>query len=148
MLLACPLVNSYRRLDPANFVTAALDCGDGVRTVPFRICGHGSSRNLEYRIPGADVNPYLILAAFTASGLDGIAEGSAPFVAGSDEAAAVGDLPSDLSAAIERWTGSAWACETFGALVVDTLAVAARHELDLVGREVADVELRRGFEWS
>jgi glutamine synthetase len=147
MLLACPLVNSYRRLDPANFVTAALDYGEG-RTVPFRVCGHGQSRNLEYRIPGADVNPYLILAAIIASGLDGIADGSEPFVAGSEQAGAVGDLPSDLAAAIERWTASAWARETFGALVVDTLAVAARHELDLVGCEVTDVELRRGFEWA
>ncbi len=148
MLIACPYVNSYRRLDPDNFVTAALDFGDGGRTVPFRVCGHGRSRNLEYRIPGADVNPYLILAATIAAGLDGIATGAAPFAAGSQEAAAVGDLPADLPSAIERWAASQWARATFGDAVVETLAVTARHEVANVLREVTDVELRRGFEWA
>jgi len=148
MLLACPYVNSYKRLDPANFVTAALDFRHEARTVPFRVCGHGPSRNVEYRIPGADANPYLILAAVVAAGLDGIEAGAEPFTAGSAEAAEVGDLPADLAAATARWEGSAWARATFGDAVVETLAVAARHELAEVGREVSDVELRRGFEWA
>lgn len=148
MLVACPFVNSYRRLDPANFVTAALDYGAEGRTVPFRICGHGRSRNLEYRIPGADVNPYLILAAVVAAGLDGVATDAEPFAAGSPEAAAVGDLPTDLARAADRFAASAWARATFGDLVVDTLALTARHELDAVHREVTEIELRRGFEWA
>ena len=148
MLLACPCVNSYRRLDPANFITSRLAYGDESRTVPFRICGHGPSRNLEYRIPGADVNPYLICAAIVAAGLDGVASGSEPFTAGSAAALEVGDLPGDLATAIDRFQTGTWSRATFGALVVDTLATAGRHELDHVAREVAEVELRRGFEWA
>jgi glutamine synthetase len=148
MLLACPYVNSYKRLDPENFVTAALDFGLEGRTVPFRVCGHGRTRNLEYRIPGADGNPYLVLAGVVAAGLEGLAAGVEPFLAGSAEAEAVGDLPDNLRDAIERWQASAWARETFGDLVVDTLAVTARHELDIYRREVSEIELRRGFEWA
>ena len=147
MLLVCPYVNSYKRLDPANFVTASLDWGFEGRTVPLRVVGHGPSRNFEYRICGADANFYLALAGLVAAALDGIAGATEPFHPGSVEAAAVGDLPDDLRDAIDRWAGSAWARATFGDLVVDTIAVAARHELAAHAREVSDIELRRGFEW-
>jgi glutamine synthetase len=148
MLLACPYVNSYKRLDPDNFVTAALDFGAESRTVPFRLCGHGRTRNIEYRIPGADANPYLVLAAMTAAGLEGIATGAEPLIAGSPEAARVGNLPDTLRDAIERWESSTWARGVFGDLVVDTIAVAERHEMAVFAREVSDIELRRGFEWA
>jgi glutamine synthetase len=148
MVVACPYVNSYKRLDPANFVTAALDFRHEARTVPVRVCGHGPSRNIEYRIPGADANPYLVLAAVLAAGLEGIETGAEPFTAGSATAGEVGDLPADLAAAAARWEASEWARETFGERVVQTLAVAARHELAEMAREVSDIELRRGFEWA
>ncbi len=148
MVLACPYVNSYKRLDPANFVTTALGVADEARTVPFRVCGHGRSRNIEYRIPGADGNPYLVLAAMVAAAMDGIENGSEPFAAGSAEAAAVGDLPDNLGAARDRFQHSAWARTVFGELVVDTLSVVAGHELGIFAREISDIELRRGFEWA
>lgn len=148
MLLACPYVNSYKRLDPANFVTAALDYGAEVRTTPFRVCGHGRSRNVEYRIPGADGNPYLVLAAMVAAGLEGVETEAEPFTAGTAAADEVGTLPDNLRDAIDRWAASSWARATFGDLVVDTIAVAGRHELDVFAREISDLELRRGFEWA
>jgi glutamine synthetase len=147
MLLACPYVNSYKRLDPANFVTAALDYGAEGRTTPFRVCGHGRSRNVEYRIPGADGNPYLVLAAMVAAGLEGVESAAEPFAAGSKAADEVGPLPDNLRDAVERWRASEWARATFGDLVVDTLAVAGGHELAVFAREISDLELRRGFEW-
>jgi len=147
MLLACPYVNSYKRLDPANFVTAALDYGAEGRTTPFRVCGHGRSRNVEYRIPGADGNPYMVLAAMVAAGLEGVESAAEPFAAGSKAADEVGPLPDNLRDAVERWRASEWARATFGDLVVDTLAVAGGHELAVFAREISDLELRRGFEW-
>ena len=144
MMLSCPYVNSYKRLDPANFVTATLDFGHEGRTTPFRICGRGASCNVEYRIPGADANPYLVLAAMLAAGLDGLEHGGEPFVAGSAEARAVGDLPANLPAAIERFAASAFARDAFGDLVVDTLVAARRHEVADHAREVADVEPAAG----
>lgn len=43
------------------------------RTVAFRLVGKNSSRRIENRIPGADINPYLVYAAMLASGLEGLA---------------------------------------------------------------------------
>jgi glutamine synthetase len=147
MVLACPYMNSYKRLDPANFVSASLDFGAEGRTTPFRVCGHGKSRNVEYRIPGADGNPYLVLAAMVAAGLEGIENGAEPFEAGTPEAEAVGNLPDNLRDAIDRWESSEWARATFGDLVVDHIGVEKRHELAVFAREISDIELRRGFEW-
>ena len=147
MALACPYINSYKRLDPANFVSASLDFGAEGRTTPFRVCGHGRSRNVEYRIPGADGNPYLVLAAMVAAGLEGIETGAEPFEAGTAEAERVGNLPDNLRDAVDRWQSSEWARSTFGDLVVDMLAVERRHELAVFEREISDIELRRGFEW-
>ena len=147
MVLACPYINSYKRLDAANFVSAALDFGAEGRTTPFRVCGHGRSRNVEYRIPGADGNPYLVLAAMVAAGLEGMETGAEPFEAGSAEAEAVGNLPDNLRDALDRWESSEWARATFGDLVVDTIGVEKRHELAVFAHEISDIELRRGFEW-
>ena len=37
--------------------------------------GHGPSKRLELRLPGADVNPYLALSAMIAAGLHGMEQG-------------------------------------------------------------------------
>ena len=44
------------------------------RTSPFRIVGRDESLRVEFRIPGADANPYLAFSAALASGLTGIRE--------------------------------------------------------------------------
>jgi len=46
--------------------------GEDNRTCGFRAVGHGDGRRIESRIPGADANPYLALAAMIGAGLDGI----------------------------------------------------------------------------
>ena len=71
--LFAPNVNSYKRFQSASFAPTAVTWGRDNRTAGFRIVGHGQSRRVECRIPGADVNPYLGYAALLAAGLDGIA---------------------------------------------------------------------------
>ena len=60
--LAAPTVNSYRRYVPGSWAPTAAVYGEDNRTCGFRLVGHGSGRRVESRIPGADVNPYLVLA--------------------------------------------------------------------------------------
>ena len=68
-----PYVNSYKRFVSSSFAPANLTAWSvDNRTSPFRIVGHGQSLRIEFRIPGADVNPYLAFAASIVSGLDGI----------------------------------------------------------------------------
>ena len=71
-LFLAPNVNSYKRYAVGSFAPTAIAWGDDNRTCAFRVVGHGAARRVECRVPGADVNPYLALAALVAAGLDGI----------------------------------------------------------------------------
>jgi len=71
--LVAPNVNSYSRLVPGAWAPTTATSGADNRTCALRLIGRtASSRRVEFRVPGADSNPYLALAAAIASGLDGI----------------------------------------------------------------------------
>jgi glutamine synthetase len=71
-LFYAPYVNSYKRFAEGSFAPTAVAWGVDNRTCSMRVVGHGQSLRVENRLPGADVNPYLALAAMIAAGLDGI----------------------------------------------------------------------------
>ena len=71
-------VNSYKRYAAESWAPTSVSWGRDNRTCGFRIVGHGQSRRVECRIPGADANPYLAFAAMLAAGLDGIENGTDP----------------------------------------------------------------------
>ena len=70
-LFFAPQVNSYKRFVPGSFAPTAVAWGNDNRTCSMRVVGHGHARRVENRMPGADVNPYLALAAMIAAGLHG-----------------------------------------------------------------------------
>src|SRR6201999_4285635 len=70
-LLHAPNVNSYKRFASASFAPTAVAWGRDNRTCAVLVVGHGEALRLELRLPGADVNPYLSLAAIVAAGLHG-----------------------------------------------------------------------------
>jgi glutamine synthetase len=103
---------------------------------------------MELRLPGADVNPYLALAALIAAGLHGIdseLELDEP-VAGNAYVADKPRVPTTLREAHDLFLTSRVAREAFGDEVVDHYLNAARVELDAFDAAVTDWELRRGFE--
>ncbi len=68
-----PSPNSYKRLRPQAFVPIAPSWGWDDRTVALRIPqSTGMAARVENRVPGADANPYLVIAASLASGLCGL----------------------------------------------------------------------------
>jgi glutamine synthetase len=150
MLLSGLSTNSYKRLDPDNFAPTTVAWGLDVRTVPFRVVGLGDATRIEYRIPGADANFYLVLAGLVASGLSGV-ERELPLELEPAESSVEvpGErIPTTLRDALARFEESVFARETFGDIVVDHLATTARHELAVHDREVTDIERRRYFEWA
>jgi glutamine synthetase len=150
MLLSGMSTNSYKRLDPDNFAPTTVAWGFDVRTVPFRVVGLGGATRIEYRIPGADANFYLVLAGLIAAGLSGV-ERELPLELEPAESSVEvpGErIPTTLRDALARFEGSAFAREMFGDVVVDHLATTARHELAVYDREVSDLERRRYFEWA
>jgi glutamine synthetase len=147
--LAAPTVNSYRRYVPGSWAPTAAVYGEDNRTCGFRLVGHGSGRRVESRIPGADVNPYLVLAGAIAAGLYGIdheLEPGDPYPVNAYEATDVPRIPSTLVEAIAELRDSAVATEAFGPDVHHHLLNTAEQEWLASNRHVTDWELARNFE--
>src|SRR6266513_569525 len=119
-LMVAPTINSCKRYAAESWAPTSISWGRDNRTCGFRIVGHGSSRRVECRIPGADMNPYLGIAALLAAGLDGIENKTDPgpeLVGNAYEAGEAEPFPSALREALELWEGSDFVQKTFGAAV-------------------------------
>ena len=112
-LLYAPNVNSYKRFASGSFAPTAVAWGRDNRTCAVRVVGHGPALRLELRLPGADVNPYLALAAMIAAGLHGMdaALELEPPVEGNAYVADKPHVPATLHAARELFADSAVARE-------------------------------------
>jgi glutamine synthetase len=148
-LFIAPSVNSYKRYAAESWAPTSVSWGRDNRTCGFRIVGHGQSRRVECRIPGADANPYLAFAALLAAGLDGIEKGTDPgpeLKGNAYEAAEAEPFPSSLREAKELWDGSEFAKSAFGEAVQKHYSNYARYEQQEFDQVVTDYERRRMFE--
>jgi glutamine synthetase len=147
-LLYAPNVNSYKRFVPGAFAPTAVAWGRDNRTCALRVVGHGEGLRLENRLPGADVNPYLAIAAMIAAGLHGI-DSNVDLEPAFDGNAYESDkprVPQNLRHAQELFGQSGVAREAFGEEVVSHYVNAAQVELDSFDKAVTDWEMYRGFE--
>jgi glutamine synthetase len=79
LILFGPYVNSYRRFTRYLAAPINVQWGYDNRTVGLRVPrSDPENRRIENRIPGADVNPYLAIAASLACGYMGMMEGLEP----------------------------------------------------------------------
>jgi glutamine synthetase len=103
---------------------------------------------MEHRVPGADVNPYLAVAALVAAGLHGIEQGLAlePPCPGNAYREDGARVPATLREAAGLWRDSTVARDAFGDDVVDHYATMADVELAAFEAAVTDWERVRGFE--
>ncbi|UFW51451.1 MULTISPECIES: glutamine synthetase [Bradyrhizobium] len=151
-VLAAPNFNSYKRLVPGCWAPICPSWGVDNRSCAIRaIPGEPSAHRLEYRLPGADLNPYLALASAIGSGILGVETGPAL------PASIVGDasaemcrpsarLPQSLSEATSRFAESAAASDVFGERFVEAFSCSRRWEWEAVQHRVTDFERRRYFE--
>ncbi len=147
-LFFAPNINSYKRFAVGSFAPTALAWGLDNRTCAFRVLGHGRSIRVENRLPGGDVNPYLVLAAMIAAGLEGV-EGDyapVPLFTGNAYAADLPRVPATLADAANLFTESEFAHTAFGPGVVRHYTNMAKVELDAFNKAVTDWEKFRSFE--
>ncbi len=147
--LFAPNINSYKRFRPNEFAGNNLAWGHDNRTCGLRVVGEGPSLRLEHRVPGADANPYLVIAGIAAAGLAGIDAGMPRPEEQRGDAARRPDLevPGTLTAALGLFERSAMAREAFGADVFDHLVNWYRQELAAFEHDtVTDWEMVRYFE--
>jgi glutamine synthetase len=148
-LFFAPNVNSYKRFAEGSFAPTAVAWGHDNRTCSMRVVGHGPALRVENRMPGADVNPYLALAAMIAAGLDGIdreLELPPPVEGNAYTDEALEHVPSTLRDARDLFEASSLARDAFGPEVVDHYLNNARVELAAFEAAVTDWERVRGFE--
>jgi glutamine synthetase len=147
-LFHAPHINSYKRFAAGSFAPTAVAWGHDNRTCALRVVGHGAARRIELRLPGADVNPYLSIAAIIAAGLHGMENGLELEDAfeGNAYMSDKRQVPRTLRDARDAFAGSSIAREAFGDEVVDHYLNNARIELEAFDAAVTDWERVRGFE--
>lgn len=144
-----PTINSYKRSIGGSWAGGTASWGRDNRTVAIRsIPSAGHAARVENRTPGADANPYLVMAASIASGLWGIEHNWEPpaEITGSAydlDAKDVTMLPTDLGAAASALDASKPARELFGDAFVDHFVATRRWEVDQARSAVTDWEITR-----
>jgi glutamine synthetase len=149
MVFYAPTINSYKRYVDASWAPTRLAWSYDNRTAGFRVVGNGPSLRIECRIPGADCNPYLALAASLASGLDGIAKRLEPpecFVGDVYAAKNLPRVPYTLKDAVNLFSKSEFTKRAFGDEVVEHYSHFFRTEAAAFDKAVTDWEQRRYFE--
>lgn len=144
-----PYVNSYKRFQAGSFAPTRKVWSVDNRTAAFRLVGDSSPAvRIECRVPGADVNPYLAIAAMLAAGIAGIQEKIEPPapMAGDAYGGDAEYIPTTLRDAIGTLRGSEMLRAAFGDAVVDHYVRAASWEQEAFDAVVTDWEIARGFE--
>ncbi len=140
-----PFINSYKRLVPGMLAPVHATWGMDDRHAALRVVpGSANATRLETRIPGADANPYLVIAASVAAGLRGIRQELDLDQVASE--ASGRPLSRSLEQAVEQLEESTLANELLGEDFVRHFAQTRRWECDRFQRAVTDWELNRYME--
>ena len=145
-----PTINSYKRLVEGMWAPTKVTWGIDNRTTALRVLGGSpKSTRLELRVPGADMNPYLGVAATIASGLYGIENELelAPLTTGNGyEATGVEILPANLQDAANAMKDSKVANEILGETFVQHFGDTRLWEWRQFQTAVTSWETERYFE--
>jgi len=149
--LANPSVNSYKRLRSYTFAPSNISWGLENRMTLLRVPhGRGQGTRLENRVPGADNNPYLMMAAIYAAGLDGMRHKIEPehFIQHEDAYARADlpDLPASLADALAALQQDEVLCELLGHDFVDTYTKLKGSEVARYNDYVTDWEVQEYLE--
>ncbi len=130
MAFFAPHVNSYKRLKPGSYAPINDSWGVNNRTVSLRVPeAEGNASRLEIRTPGADANPYYVIAAALAIGWLGLQEKLLPKPEVTGNAYELpSTVPRDLFAAIEALQASPKLIELFGADFIHVYTAIKRAE--------------------
>ncbi len=157
--LACPTVNSYKRLVVGQSLTGAtwapayISYGNNNRSTMVRI-PYG---RLELRLPDGGCNPYLTTAAVIAAGLDGVKRELHPGAGNGDnlydysatqlKEKGIGILPQNLNLAIDALENDKVIVEALGEGLMGEFIALKRAEWIEYQRHVSDWEIKRYVEF-
>lgn len=150
MPMYAPTTNSYKRYVKGAWASTTVSWGFENRTTALRVINNTAMHTrLETRVPGADANPYLSIAASLASGLYGIKNKlplTIPSTKGNEyENETSEKLPKNLHEATQAMKKSAVARELFGEAFVNHFIMTREWEWKQYTDE-ENWELKRYFE--
>lgn len=151
MPMYAPTINSYKRYVEGAWAATSVSWGIENRTTALRVINHvPAATRLETRVPGADANPYLSMAASLASGLYGIKHKlslNLDAVKGSAyDIKSLQRLPATLQEATLIMKNSNIAASLFGEAFTDHFIRTREWECRQFEKQVTDWELKRYFE--
>jgi glutamine synthetase len=138
-------VNSYKRIQPYSFAPTEVTWGYEHRGALIRVPrARGQNTRLENRLPGADSNPYLALAATLAAGLDGIRNQIEPPPPLRDDDGYSGRhpaLPRSLGESLQTLEEDPWVARTFASAFMHQFLALRRAEWSRYLRHVSAWEM-------
>jgi glutamine synthetase len=140
LAIGAPSAASYLRLIPQRWAAPYRCWGRENREAAVRLAASGDHANAEIKCVDAAANPYLLVGAVLALGLDGIERGLElppevtvdPAMLSDAELAAAGAsrLPSRLAEALEHFRRSAALAEAMGPALFDTIVAVRETEVE------------------
>lgn len=128
MVLFAPYINSYKRIDPTQFVSSSPSWGMDDRGAACRLLlSSQKAARVEHRIPGADVSPYFSGLGVLAGGLYGL-EAALELDEVTDAVAST-SLPMDLTSATQLFRNSSLAHQLLGEVFVETVSANRTAEI-------------------
>jgi glutamine synthetase len=131
--LLSPTLNCYKRYKLWSFAPTNATWGYENRTVAMRVKGlKGEGAHLENRLPGGASNPYLVMAATLAAGIDGLRnriEPPAPVEKIAYSMEGVQHLPSGLPEALAALEADAPMRQLLGEEFIKLFLAVKRHEI-------------------
>ncbi len=131
--LAAPTINCYKRYKQWSFAPTNATWGVENRTVAVRVKGlKGEGAHLENRTPGGASNPYLVMAAILAAGIDGLRNHIEPpppvekIAYGMEDAT---NLPGNLPDALNALEAGGQMRELLGEEFIKLFLAVKRHEI-------------------
>jgi len=132
-----PHYNSYRRFQPNSFAPTAPNWGQDDRRVGVRVPqSSGPGARFEHRICGADVNPYLAIAAILAGMHFGLEQKLTPPPPNGQADA----LTHNWEHAVDLFAGSDFTADVFGQRYRDVYAAVRRDEIAQFNNVISPME--------
>jgi glutamine synthetase len=141
--ILAPNANSYRRFRAGSHAPTKIAWGYDNRSASLRVPESDiASTRIEYRVPGADANPYLALAVMLAGAFHGITEkiNPPPPVKGDAYTSKARLFPSTWDTALAAFAQSRFIDKFIGRNYKKLYLACKRQEQEEIGRQVSSVE--------
>jgi len=149
---ANPTVNAFKRLGPDTLAPFRANWGLDNRSCMVRIPPErGSGTRLEVRVGDGAANPYLIIAAILAAGLDGIERdltAPEPAVGMAYDMESAEILPMSFDAALDALEANERMKSQLSPQLVETFLVMKREEIERYRADVEDASTRDVTKWE